>query len=771
MPYIKDKKTLDKLIEKALENTEIVEAANKAKLPSEELVSSLSEKIEKIWGAANKEIEEFNRSERELQNAEKEEAKIIPRRPFSLLILKPLIILLAVSSLFILIVVGSSQALASAAIFIFLDILFIFVDRDYQRRHDKAVKDVLTKFQMPKLRERIEQKREEVEKAVFESILRESRVTINERIAPSFSTQVSELTAPGLSEVYDETYDIDTRAINKLYQLLNNIKGGSIGIAGWRGVGKTTLIRSASRRIPEKEGLPTLLVQTSAPVMYDAREFILHLFSSVCRRILEEAGVIADQSPLSDQAIIAKIQHSTTEPMRKLADVIRSVFLPLGIALTLIGVTLFPGLFAPSYINAVKGLGVQAGTCIFLGITFIAISQGLFKFNRYFEQQERQAREQLGAHFETPLSGVVRNAMEWLREIRFQQSYSSGWSGSISLPTGLQGGVDATISFAQKQKSLPDIVNAYKDFLEEAANEYHIIIGIDELDKMESDEKAQRFLNDIKAIFGVKGCFYLVSVSESAISSFDRRGLPFRDAFDSSFDSIIYVENMNIEESKNLLARRVIGLPVPFVGLCHCMAGGLARDVIRYCREIVEFARLSQGENNLSSLCLSLLKSDIESKVRASYISVREIHLEPARTQFIKGLRALRLDSISFDTLLEDSINLLEKKSEISAKWDDSLQDAESRERLNSIFELIEELGIYLYYSSTVLEFHQKMEAKLRNQDRELDNVAIEGLAEARQSFAFNPINARSIVTMFREKYEKEYQLNVPDFFKEPKAG
>lgn len=38
-------------------------------------------------------------------------------------------------------------------------------------------------------------------------------------------------------------------------------------------------------------------------------------------------------------------------------------------------------------------------------------------------------------------------------------------------------------------------------------------VGIDELDKIESAEQAQAFLNEIKGLFGVPGCQFLVSVS------------------------------------------------------------------------------------------------------------------------------------------------------------------------------------------------------------------------------------------------------------------
>ena len=186
---------------------------------------------------------------------------------------------------------------------------------------------------------------------------------------------------------------------------------------------------------------------------------------------------------------------------------------------------------------------------------------------------------------------VIANAIDWLESIKFQQSLTTGWSGTLKLPVGLEAGLSSAKSIARQQLTLPEIVQGYIDYLALVRNEYQIIIGIDELDKLESDEKAQRFLNDIKSVFGIDGCFYLLSVSENAMSTFEQRGIPFRDVFDSSFDGIVYIEYMDFQTAKTLIEQRVIGMPIPFIGFCYCFSGGLARDVIRVCRNIMEIIK------------------------------------------------------------------------------------------------------------------------------------------------------------------------------------
>jgi hypothetical protein len=117
-----------------------------------------------------------------------------------------------------------------------------------------------------------------------------------------------------------------------------------------------------------------------------------------------------------------------------------------------------------------------------------------------------------------------------------------------------------------------------------------VFIGVDELDKIGSAEQAEHFLNEVKGIFGIPHLFFMVSVSDDALNAFERRGLPLRDAFDSSFDEILRVAPLSYPESRRLLYRRVIGLTEPYVALCHCLAGGLARDVIRAARQVARNA-------------------------------------------------------------------------------------------------------------------------------------------------------------------------------------
>ena len=117
-----------------------------------------------------------------------------------------------------------------------------------------------------------------------------------------------------------------------------------------------------------------------------------------------------------------------------------------------------------------------------------------------------------------------------------------------------------------------------------------MIVCIDEMDKIRDSSRAEQFLNDIKAIFDVPGCLYLVSISEDAMTVFASQTPAIRTAFDSAFDEIISVAPMTFTEARNLLDLRVTGVPRPFLALCQVLAGGVPRELIRAARALIHVA-------------------------------------------------------------------------------------------------------------------------------------------------------------------------------------
>lgn len=171
---------------------------------------------------------------------------------------------------------------------------------------------------------------------------------------------------------------------------------------------------------------------------------------------------------------------------------------------------------------------------------------------------------------------------------------------------------------ARQPYTYPEVVERFREFLREVATEVHVgggrvFIGIDELDKIGSGDQAQRFVNELKAVFRVPHVYYLVSVSDDAQAAFKMRGLPIRDAFDSAFDRIFTVPFLPLADSRRFIRKRVIGMSEPYIHLCHCLSGGLPRDLIRICRRFIG----SGGEGPMmSEICGEVLAEDVAGTTR-----------------------------------------------------------------------------------------------------------------------------------------------------------
>jgi hypothetical protein len=434
-----------------------------------------------------------------------------------------------------------------------------------------------------------------------------------------------ETSADGLSETTSPSVQIPTAARRAIIKQLETLPGASIGVSGPRGVGKTTLLLSICKGNPRLRGREAIGIYTSAPVEYDGREFLLHLFTSLCRQVLKTAGVDEDRSlwAIGDDD---DIRESKSLVFRR-DLVIRVVLGYVGLALTALGIFL-----AASKVNTItnkegfvregfgqllklwsEALGLQPGLALFSGMLVVLVG-ALAPSPRRFRRRYRLMKD----------DPLATNAQYILRDLKFQRNFTSGWSGALKIPAGLELGTTKSLGLAFRPESLPELVLRFRTFVQEITSKYvSVVIAIDELDKLKSAEAAETFLNELKSIFNIPNCFYLVSISESALSAFQRRGLPFRDAFDSAFDDILYVDYLTFSGSRALLARRVLNLPGPFVSVAHVLSGGLPRELIRVTRSILDVAS-RRGPITIQEVVCDIVNDELRNKCRAVGIVVRQ---------------------------------------------------------------------------------------------------------------------------------------------------
>jgi hypothetical protein len=545
------------------------------------------------------------------------------------------------------------------------------------------------------------------------------RTLINERMAPLLWSTFAVSDAPGLDRVRDSQYTVATRSTTRFLDVARQIRTGAIGIAGARGVGKTTVI---DYYCPRWQELPITVI-VSAPVRYDPREFVLHLYAELCRTMIDWFG---DQQDVN--------RHFARRCTRYLVLAALALLAALLYTWAVVGLDVLvhptrQHLTPPWLPLWPAGLLLIGG----VGSLVLALPGAVF-LTRHNQALSRLWRW-LFSDRNTIDDDVVAIAMRHLTRIRFLQTRTTGWSGKLTTPMSAEFGVTGSTQRAEQPLTYPEVVHELREFLEwmvaRTAGDPAVIVAVDELDKIDDPERAQQFINEIKGIFGVDRTQFLVSLSDDALASFERRGLPIRDAFDSAFDEIVRIEPLSIEDTCTLLKSRVIGVSDLFCALAHCMAGGLARDIIRTARSMRAVADDADAAD-IEQVCVGLVAADLHRKAHAFQQATSKLGGAIYATNFIRTLRGLRGLRAEPATLLTASSALLPA----GGSQDDP--------------ELHWQAATYVYHCATLLEVFTGDLTTDRFTER---RAQLETLAAAKQELGTHPQLAWLLVDECREAW------------------
>jgi hypothetical protein len=614
----------------------------------------------------------------------------------------------------------------------------------------------------------VEQARDRLMAALTsDEFLAQARTFINTARQDQFGHDYAVSSIAGLSETYDATYQVSTSTAAELDGLLARLDGASIGVAGPRGSGKSTLIRGycegAAPSLPEataggshaagaRQAVATardLRCMVSAPVDYAARDFVLHLFATFCRAVIQRSQAT---KTLPRPRIPAAARLRAMRPAARMAFFAGSAIALVHWQRPVAGYTRLPADWV-----------FCAGIAIALAVNG-RIAAATARNARLVPETKHAAD-----------GGRVLAAMarQHLIRVRYLQTRTSGWSGMVGLAPG-SGGLSLSSSRAEQPLSYPEIVSEFRDFARAVAAEIHrggsrVFIGIDELDKIGTPEQAERFLNEIKGIFGIPHVYFMVSVSDDALNAFERRGLPLRDAFDSSFDEIIEVTALNYPESRRLLYRRVIGLTEPYVALCHCLSGGLARDLIRAARQVTRAAQtLSSGTRHIPD-------EQDEDAAAFAYQILRQDHvrqtpvLSTVCTLVVTGdlRRKLRAVARLAATTESGQARDLQHKLSTAARYlqadERALMIVETlsqpvNDEPDAVAALRLDLAAYFYYCATLQDvFTANLNAtQITKATATGSPGSFDALAAARQAFTLDPHLAWRSITEFRQAWTLE---------------
>ncbi len=229
-------------------------------------------------------------------------------------------------------------------------------------------------------------------------------------------------------------------------------------------------------------------------------------------------------------------------------------------------------------------------------------------------------------------------------------------SAGLKLPVslGIEANGSGSLLYEGRPWTTPELVQQFRQFVGALNHSgYRVIIAIDELDKVDDDQEVIRLLNDIKALFGLINCYFLIAVSISAMVRFQQRGLPFQDAFESALDEVIYVEPLTAAETVELLQRRLTGIPAAAALVCHVLGAGLPRDIIRALRNLA-----AGGVQDLHAALRALIVNELYMRLAAERIRWQlagRDTTEPVR--HILDLTQLPFDSRKWREMLDPALD------------------------------------------------------------------------------------------------------------------
>lgn len=318
--------------------------------------------------------------------------------------------------------------------------------------------------------------------------------------------------------------------------------------------------------------------------------------------------------------------------------------------------------------------------------------------------------------------------------------------------------------------TLPELVDSYRDFAQSVVSglqglalqdgpltmsQVRLIVGIDEIDRIENGEIAEKFLNDIKAIFGIPSCCYFASVSADALAIFERRTVSARTAFDTTFDVIVRINPLELKTARQLLERRVVGLPYPFIALCYVLSGGVPREMMRIARSIFDVrngpAFAAEREVSCDIIATKVISHEISS-LRQGLLPLATQLVVPGASEIIELLDDPDWPSGNLQDDLARMSKWLSQRSLFEDETGSIVTAAKVCDSLTSAIYFL--LSTEEAFTSGLDQIVTDLIDYESEQDRKPDPAgAIHLLARARAVLAVNPALAVSRVKAFRQWY------------------
>jgi hypothetical protein len=322
--------------------------------------------------------------------------------------------------------------------------------------------------------------------------------------------------------------------------------GGAFGLYGPRGSGKSWLMRRAIHEADSRGGMGLWF---PCPSDYDPSDFLSSLSDNLANAVEHRF-----------------IQGEWRVRWRRQAQFLLAVLVAILIAVQVAAYYAHVGLNR-AWMHWMW-IGVSVFIVAWLLLVLIALT---FPTRRVINTSHQLARE----------ATALRERIRYTTALKLNSEV--GVSGGSKVAGSLKRSTERAL--AERPTTVASLVFDFRKLAERivATIQQPLVIGIDELDKVEDPEAVRKLLRDIKGIFEITGVFFLVSVSEEAANALQLGPLQGRgrNEFNSSFYTVLELPPLSPAEVMSAVKARGGTADDQRAQLLCLLSGGNWREMVR----------------------------------------------------------------------------------------------------------------------------------------------------------------------------------------------